>query len=591
MTTKLYESGPWSLEDLYESSESPEMQQALADLESRVRAFEEIRPSLKDEIGKDDFMGIVLQLEGITSLAYRIHGFASLQFSADTQDEGALAFMAKIDQRMAEMQNRALFFSLWWKDLDDEEAERLMEDMGDYKYWLEEIRHFKPHTLSEPEEKIINIKDVTGSTALNKLYDTITNRYVYRVVVEGEEKELTRGQLMVHVRSSDPDLRAAAYQELYKVFGDDGPILGQVYQTLVRDWHNEQVQMRKYKTPISARNLANDIPDTIVDTLIEVCQENAPVYQRFFQLKAKLLGMEKLRRYDIYAPLAEAEKSYTFDSGVGMVLDSFQQFDPRVAGLAKRVFDEGHLDSQVRKGKRDGAFCATVTPDLTPWVLLNFQERAEDVATMAHELGHAVHAMLAEDHSVFTQHSSLPLAETASTFSEMLLVDSILAQEEDQKVRRDILFRQVDDSYATIMRQAYFAAFEKQAHEMIKADATVEELNTAYMANLENQFGDALEISEEFCWEWVSIPHIFQVPFYVYAYAFGQLLVLSLYQQFKTEDEAFKPRYIEILSAGGSKAPVEILTGAGIDIDTPVFWQGGFDVISKMVDELDALSE
>ncbi len=591
MTTKLYELGPWSLEDLYEFSESPEMQQALADLESRVRAFEEIRPSLKDEIGKDDFMGIVLQLEGITSLAYRIHGFASLQFSADTQDEGALAFMAKIDQRMAEMQNRALFFSLWWKDLDDEEAERLMEDMGDYKYWLEEIRHFKPHTLSEPEEKIINIKDVTGSTALNKLYDTITNRYVYRVVVEGEEKELTRGQLMVHVRSSDPDLRAAAYQELYKVFGDDGPILGQVYQTLVRDWHNEQVQMRKYKTPISARNLANDIPDTIVDTLIEVCQENAPVYQRFFQLKAKLLGMEKLRRYDIYAPLAEAEKSYTFDSGVGMVLDSFQQFDPRVAGLAKRVFDEGHLDSQVRKGKRDGAFCATVTPDLTPWVLLNFQERAEDVATMAHELGHAVHAMLAEDHSVFTQHSSLPLAETASTFSEMLLVDSILAQEEDQKVRRDILFRQVDDSYATIMRQAYFAAFEKQAHEMIKADATVEELNTAYMANLENQFGDALEISEEFCWEWVSIPHIFQVPFYVYAYAFGQLLVLSLYQQFKTEDEAFKPCYIEILSAGGSKAPVEILTGAGIDIDTPVFWQGGFDVISKMVDELDALSE
>jgi oligoendopeptidase F len=591
MKIESYETSPWSLEDLYTSSESPDMRQALADLESRVEAFEQIRPALKDEIGKDDFIGIIQQLEGITSLAYRIHGFASLQFSADTQDEAALAFMAKIDQLMAEMQNRALFFSLWWKDLDDEIAERLMADTGDYQYWLEEMRHFKPHTLSEPEEKIINIKDVTGSRALNKLYDSITNRYVYKVSVEGEEKELTRGQLMVHVRSSDPDLRAAAYRELYRVFGEDGPILGQVYQTLVRDWHNEQVQLRKYKTPISARNLANDVPDAVVDTLLEVCQQNAAVFQRFFQLKAKILGMEVLRRCDIYAPLAEAEKNYPFDSGMEMVLDSFQGFDARVADLARRVFEEDHLDSQVRKGKRDGAFCATVTPDLTPWVLLNYQGRAEDVATMAHELGHAVHALLADHHSVFTQHSSLPLAETASTFAEMLLVDSMLDQERDQKVRRDILFKQVDDSYATIMRQAYFAVFEKQAHEVIKADATVEDLSTAYMRNLEDQFGDAVALSEEFRWEWVSIPHIYQVPFYVYAYAFGQLLVLSLYQQFKTEGEAFKPRYIEILSAGGSKAPVEILTGAGIDVSTPVFWQGGFDVISAMVDELERLSE
>lgn len=591
MNAVLYETGPWSLEDLYVSSESPDMQSALIDLESRVKVFEEIRQSLNDEIGKAEFMEIIQQLEGITSLAYRIHGFASLQFSADTQDEAALAFMAKIDQVMAEMQNRVLFFSLWWKDMENEQAERLMEDTGDYQYWLEEMRHFKPHTLSEPEEKIVNIKDVTGSRALNKLYDSITNRYVYKVVVEGEEKQLTRGQLMVHVRSSDPDLRAAAYRELYRVFGEDGPILGQVYQTLVRDWHNEQVKLRNYKTPISARNLANDIPDTVVDMLLEVCQNNASVFQRFFQLKAKLLGMEVLRRYDIYAPLAEADKNYTFDSGVEMVLDSFQGFDPRVADLAKRVFGEGHLDSQVRKGKRDGAFCATVTPDLTPWVLLNYQGRSEDVATMAHELGHAVHAMLAEHHSVFTQHSSLPLAETASTFAEMLLVDSMLAQEGDQKVRRDILFKQVDDAYATIMRQAYFAAFEKQAHEMIKADATVEELSTAYMQNLKDQFSDAVALSEEFRWEWVSIPHIFQVPFYVYAYAFGQLLVLSLYQQFKTEGEAFKPRYIEILSAGGSKSPVEILTGVGIDINTPAFWQGGFDVINGMVEELEVLSE
>lgn len=590
MTTKLYEVEPWSLSDLFDASDSPDMLETMADLESKVGAFEEVRPSLNDKIGKDEFMGIIRQLEGITDLAYRIHGYASLQFSADTQDEQALAFMAKIDQLMAEMQNRVLFFSLWWKELDDETAERLMANSGDYQYWLEEMRHFKPYTLSEPEEKIINIKDVTGSRALNKLYDSITNRYVYKLDVEGETKQLTRGQLMVYVRGSDPDLRAAAYQELYRIYGDDGSILGQFYQALVRDWHNEQVGLRKYQTPISARNLSNDIPDAVVDTLLEVCQRNASVYQRFFQLKAELLGMEKLRRYDIYAPVAEAGKSYTYDDAVGMVLDSFQQFDTRVAGLAKRVFDDDHLDSQVRKGKRDGAFCATVTPDLTPWVLLNYQGRTEDVAIMAHELGHAVHAMLAEDHNVFTQHSSLPLAETASTFAEMLLVDAMLAEEEDQKVRRDILFRQVDDSYATIMRQAFFALFERQAHEMINADAAVEELCAAYMENLQNQFADSVKLSEEFRWEWVSIPHIYQVPFYVYAYAFGQLLVLSLYQQFKNEGETFKPRYIEILSAGGSQAPVEILTGAGIEVNSPGFWQGGFEKISSMVDELERLS-
>jgi oligoendopeptidase F len=335
--------------------------------------------------------------------------------------------------------------------------------------------------------------------------------------------------------------------------------------------------------------LVNDIPDAVVDTLLEVARRNASIFQRYFRLKARWLGVEKLRRYDIYAPLAKSDRRYSFDQAAHTVLDSFDAFTPLAARLAQRVFDEKHLDSEVRKGKRDGAFCATVTPDLTPYVLVNYQGRADDVATLAHELGHAIHAMLAEHHSLFTQHSSLPLAETASTFAEMLLVDRLLADETDEAVRRDLLFRQLDDAYATIMRQSYFALFERQAHEMIHQGATTDELSAAYMENLREQFGDSLVIGEEFRWEWVSIPHIYNVPFYVYAYAFGQLLVLSLYQQYKQEGEAFKPRYLEILAAGGSASPESILNQAGIDMRDPAFWQGGFDVLDRLVAQLEAL--
>jgi oligoendopeptidase F len=588
--TTTYQQTQWSLEELFPTHDGPEMKAAFDSLDEKVTAFEDWRSKLDAAMPVADFMTMVELLENIHRLANRIYGFASLRFAADTQDQAAQTFLSRVQQVMAGIQNRTLFFSLWWKELDDESAQRFMAESGDYHYWLEEMRHFKPHTLSEPEEKIINIKDTTGSQALTNLYDAITNRYLFRMIVDGEEKELTRGELMVYVRHHDPQLRAAAYQEVYRVYGDNGPILGQIYQTLVRDWHNEQIALRNFSSPISARNLLNDIPDEVVNTLLEVCERNVAVFHRFFHLKAGLLGLDRLRRYDIYAPVSEAGKEYAYSDAVEMVLDSFEQFEPKVATLAERVFDDDHLDSQVRKGKRSGAFCATIVPDLTPWVLLNYQGRANDVATMAHELGHAVHALLADHHNQFTQHSSLPLAETASTFAEMLLVDRLLAQEEDEAVRRDILFQQVDDAYATIMRQAFFALFERQAHAMVQQGASVDDISKAYMANLEKQFGQSVELSDEFRWEWVSIPHIYQVPFYVYAYAFGQLLVLSLYQQFKAEGESFKPRYLEILAAGGSEAPVEILSRAGINVYSADFWQGGFDVISRMVDELEALS-
>jgi oligoendopeptidase F len=556
-----------------------------------VAEFEKLRPSLSPSISQQDFMDILQRLEKIDLLASRLGHYPNLWFASDTQSQPAQSLMAKVEQFSAELFNRILFFNLWWKDLPDDAAQRLMAGSGDLRYFLEAIRLFKPHTLSEAEEKIINIKDITGFNAITTLYETITNRYTFKIEVGGEQKELTRDALMSLARQSDPDLRARAYQEQFRIFGSDGPILGQMYQVLARDWRNEQLTLRKYASPISARNLGNDIPDEVVDTLLEVARKNAPIFQRFFRLKARLLGMERLRRYDIYAPVAKSEKTYPFDEAATMVLDSFYQFAPRFSELARRVFQSNHLDSEVRKGKMGGAFCATAGPNLTPWVLVNFQGRASDVATLAHELGHSIHSMLAEHHSVFTQHACLPLAETASTFAEMTLVDRLLSEETDESVRRDLLFRQVDDAYATIERQAFFALYEKQAHEMIAQDASVDELSAAYLKNLQEQFGDAVEIGDEFKWEWVSIPHIYRTPFYVYAYSFGQLLVFSLYQQFKAEGESFKPRYLKLLSTGGAEAPMKVLDEAGIDARQASFWQGGFDVIAGLVDQLEAMNK
>ena len=279
-----YEISRWSLGDLFPAYDSEEMKAGFAAVESRVADFESQRENLDAEISNTDFMVLIHQVEEISQLISKIGSFAGLWYTEDTQNQAAQNFKARVDQFGAEIQNRILFFNLWWKSLDNDSAARLMKDAGDYSYWLEEIRNFKPHTLSEPEEKIINIKDVTGFNAVNTIYDTITNRYVFKLSVDGEEKELTRGELMVYVQQHDPDLRAAAYQELYRVYGEDGAILGMMYQNLVRDWRNENVDLRSFASPMSVRNLSNDIPDQVVDTLLEVSRKNVSVFQRYFRL-------------------------------------------------------------------------------------------------------------------------------------------------------------------------------------------------------------------------------------------------------------------------------------------------------------------
>jgi oligoendopeptidase F len=581
----------WTLEALLPEAQAAELDTILKTLERRVKKVEGWRKKLKASLPAKDFQALLQDYEAMQRELIRLNYYAGLRFAADTQDQGALAYLGRVEQATAELGNRILFFSLWFKELPDRQAERLMAAAGDRRYWLESMRRFRPHTLTEAEEKIINLKDTTGAQALDNLYETITNKFIFTLEVNGEQKKLTRDALMVYARDPNPELRAAAYRELYQVYGENAPVLAQIYSYVVRDWRTEGLELRGYKTPMSVRNLANDLPDAVVDTLLRVIADNARVFQRYFRLKARWIGAPdgKLRRFDLYAPLAPADKEFAYDAAVNMVIDTFAAFSPRVGDLTRQVFDDGHVDAEVRPGKRGGAFCASALPGVSPWVLLNYNGKANDVATMAHEMGHAIHGLLAGEHSLLTFHSALPLAETASTFGEMLLTERLLAEESDPAVRRDLLARTIDDAYATIGRQGYFALWEKEVHGLIAEGKTPDEIAARYLETLKAQFGDAVEVSDDFRWEWVSVPHFVGTPFYVYAYAFGQLLVLALYEQYKREGEPFKAKYLKILSYGGSKAPAEILREAGINIKSAKFWQGGFDAIGRMIDELEAL--
>ena len=576
----------WSLKDLLPDPVDKALENHLTKLERVVSELESMRADMTPEISAEKFTEALKLLETIDTLMRRLQAYSYLWLSEDTQNEAALNLRDRLDQSLVNLGNRILFFEIWFKDLPDITAERLISKSGDLKYFLESIRRFKPYTLSEREEKLLAIKDTNGIDALVSLYEMITNRFTFTLEVNGEKKTLTRDQLTSYYYDPSPEIRKAAYQELYRVYGENSTILAQIYSHRVRDWHSEGMELRGYSSPISARNLGNDLPDEVVDTLLSVCRKNAGVFQRYFDYKARSLGLDKLRRYDIYAPLASAEKKYDFTYARQMVLDTFQEFSPQVANLAKRVFNQEHLDSENRHGKRGGGFCYAALPDLTPWVLVNYTGRPSDIATLAHELGHAVHAMLAGNHSVLSFHAPQPLAETASIFAEMTLTDRLLREEKDPAVRRDLLVRVIDEAYATVMRQAYFTIFERDAHKMLVEGKSFNELSEHYFSILSEQFGQAVDVTDEYRWEWITIPHIYESPFYTYSYSFGQLLVLALYQQYRREGAAFIPGYLKILAYGGSETPIKILKEARMDITSASFWQGGFDVLNNLIDDL-----
>ncbi len=582
----------WNLAELCPEAGEAAFVARLAGLEAAVTTFEQRRAELDARMDPELFLAVLQQYKRLTELTQVLSGYTSLWFYSDTSSQEALTFRNRTRQATTAAGNRILFFTLWWRSLSDEEAWRLLPSAAqhaDDRHYLEEVRRFKAYTLDEKSEQLINLKDQNGIAAVVTLYSMLTNGLEFNLEIDGASRKLTRDELMGHAFSPRPELREAAYRELYRVYSQQANVLGQIYANIVRDWHEEQVVLRGYPSAIAVRNLDNDIPDRAVDVLLDVARENRGIFQRYFRLKAGWLGVERLRRYDIYAPLASSDRKIEYADAVRSVLETFDQFHPRFAEMAERVFAEGHLDGEIRKGKRGGAFCYTVLPQYTPWVLVNYSGRVRDVATLAHELGHAVHSMMASGRSNLTQHASLPLAETASVFSEMLMTDRLLREEHDPLARRELLAAAVDDVYATVLRQAYFVLFENEAHAAIRAGRSTDELSELYLERLREQFGDSVEVAPEFRHEWLSIPHIYQTPFYCYAYSFGQLLVLALYRRFQEEGEAFKPGYMRLLSYGGSARPEHILAEVGIDMRDRSFWQGGFDLVRAQIDELEGI--
>ena len=586
--------GKWDLTDLVEDSSTKKFAELVDDIKKRVKKFEDNRRILKPDLSISIFEGLVHKIENILQDLSTVNSFAHLKYAADTSSNDAAALVLQMEKLSSQVSNQILFFDLWFKkELDKNNVQRLIDSISAvYREYLRHKRLIAKYSLHESEEKIINTLEVTGLSALIKIYDRMTNNFEFTVVKKIGNKKIiktfkNKEKLISLVRSPKAEEREYAYKALFKTYKKNSGVLGEIYQNIVTQWRDENISIRGFTSPISVRNIYNNIDDSTTDTLLSVCRQNAHLFYDYFLEKAKLIGVKKLRRYDLYAPISNSNiAKFTFKNAAKVVLDTFHKFDPRFGTYTERLFRENHIDSEIRNGKSGGAFCYTVSPQRTPYVLLNFDGMMRDVSTMAHEFGHAVHSMLASNKPILVSHAPLPLAETASVFGEMLLNEEIYKSLNRQK-KQIFLAEQIDDMYATIMRQAFFTIFEIEAHKhIVEQNVTIDNIANLYMNNLRNQFGNSIHISDDFKWEWLYIPHFFHTPFYCYAYSFGNLLVLSLYQQYGKEGKSFVSKYLKILSAGGSEKPETLLKDCGFDITEASFWQQGFDLIKMKINKL-----
>ena len=572
----------WDLSHVLPATKGPEFEALVARLEELTRRLEGMRGRL-DDLRTPQELEALLDLDvEIGELAGRLGYWGHLAFSADTRDPDVQAFMSRMENLTTEVGNRTRFVDLWWKQLPDDRAAKLMPADPEKRYYLERLRAFRPHTLSESEEKIIALKDVTGESALDRVREMLTSAFMFKDPKTG--KEVTQPELTKHVYDADPQVREATYRELWRVYSQNESVLSFLYTSVVTDWHNENLKLRKYESPIGVRNKGNDVPDEAVEALLEVCRENRDIFQRYFVWKADRLGLAP-SRYHVYAPLQKDKLDVPWEPAKEKVLRVFRAFSPRIAEEAARVFDERHVHVYPAEGKRGGAYCATVTSTMTPYVFLNHTGDAQSLKTLAHEMGHAIHSLLAKERFPPVAHSTLPMAETASVFAEMLLHETLMREASPQD-RVSILSDKLGEIYATVMRQAYFVLFEKEAHRLVMEGATTQDLNKVYLEQLREQFGP-VEVPDDFQREWQYIPHIYASPFYCYAYSFGMLLSLALYGMYREQGAGFVPKYEALLAAGGSDSPEKLLAKLGVDIRSKAFWQKGFDVVEEMLRELE----
>ncbi len=549
----------------------------------------------KDDLARctpAELRSIIEEKEALGVLFSRISAYYGLKFSENTQDQNILAAMTKYEQEANDLGNKMLFFSIWFIHLAKAEAQKYITapELADYKYYLEEMHKQQQYTKSEEIERIISIKDITGGGAIAGLYDVFTNAFTFDF--EGE-KNISLEEVKRYVQSQEPSLREKAYHTYLTKYGQESTLLTEMYKDIVLDWGNEAIKIRGYKDAIAVRNTSNDIPDEAVATLLKVIQKNNHVFIDYFKMKHALFQKKgqtfPFSRYHLYAPYPqESEKTYTYEASKALVLDTYKQFDERFYQAAQEIFASEHVHSHPQTNKKGGAFCYGVHTKEIPYILLNHTDNVRSMFTMMHEFGHGIHGMVSRKQKEVNYDAVLPMAETASIFGEMLLAKRMLKESQDATEKKDILFNLLENQYASITRQAYFVLFEIYAHEHIAQGISKEELDNKWMALLKEQFGD-MELPEEFKHEWNHIPHIHASPFYCYAYAWGNLLVLSLFAQYEKEGDAFIEKYLELLSSGGNASPADLMKIVGADANAESFWQGGFDIIKEEIEELKKL--
>ena len=584
----------WDLSDLYAGPDDPRIEADLARALAAAQRFAERYRTRVAELDAAALVAAIDELEAFEEPAYRAAAFAQLLFASDTSAPRHGALLQRVQERGTEIRNAVVFFELEWVAIDDARAAALFAApvLARRLHLLEQMRKIRPHVLSEAEERLLEETANTGPRAFSRLFDETLGSLRFQLeVADGKTEEKSEEEVLSLLYEPDRALRRRAADSLTRGLRENSRLLAFVFNTLVQDKATRD-RLRHYASPIDERNLANEIDDTTVQALMTACERRGALVARYYRLKARLLGLPELEDYDRYAPVLAADGARSFDAARALVLEAYGDFSPRMAEIAGHFFERRWIDAELRNGKRGGAFSASTIPSSHPYVMLNYTGTLRDVMTLAHELGHGVHQVLSRARGLFEMDAPLTTAETASVFGEMLTFRRLLRDEPDPAVRLGLLCGKLEDAFATVFRQVVMTRFEEKLHRARRAEGElpIPRVNELWMEANRPMFGDAVRLRDDYAWWWLYIPHFVHSPFYCYAYAFGELLVLALVQRYDEEGAAFVPRYLAMLEAGGSQSPREVVAHTGLDIGDPDFWERGLALLEKMVAEAESLA-
>ncbi|MBM4385025.1 MAG: M3 family oligoendopeptidase [Deltaproteobacteria bacterium] len=583
----------WNLSHLYEEPARAAIDRDLAASLAAANAFAARYRGRVAQLGARELAESVDAYEAALKPASRAGAYASLQFAADTQTPAHGALVAHVQEKGTEVRNALRFFELEWIAVDAARAESLLADpaLAKRRHYLAAARRYRPHVLSEAEERILDETANQGSRAWSRLFDETVASLRFTPVLAGKPEERGLEETLALLYDARRERRQAGAAALTEGLRNSSRVIAFALNTLVASKATED-RLRKYAGMMDERHLANEIEATSVDALMSACERAFPLVQRYYRLKAKLLGIPQLADYDRYAPLFEEKRARSWAEARDIVLRSYRAFSPEIANIASRFFAGDWIDAEVRPGKSGGAFCATTLPELHPYVLMSFTGESRDVMTLAHELGHGVHSVLAEPCGLLEQQAPLTTAETASVFGEMLVFRALMKEESDPKARLALLCGKLEDAFATVFRQVVLTRFEEKLHAARRSEGELPaaRINALWLEANAPMHGDAVALSDDYAWWWLYIGHFVHSPFYCYAYAFGELLVLALLGRYDAEGAPFIAKYRALLAAGGSETPSVLLARVGLDVTDAKFWDGGIAVIEGMVAQAEALS-